>query len=530
MTNKILTLDNLYDFFVKQNKSMNFNAKEFGKPIVVSVPGNFDESANDMPGMLKLKLKVCHTLLNRNGSFISKENMESAMPTLKYRPILAYIHELPDGTKDFYAHNVEFVEDESGESQVVYLEKQVGCFTAEDPWLEYDKEMDKTYVMAYAVIPEEYTEAADIIRRKNGSKISCELVINELEYNAKEKYLDLTDFYFGATTLLGSDESGNEIAEGMLGARADITDFCQKEPVFTYQNKLVEVLDKLNITLSNFHINKSQSEEEGGNTEMGDVENIVVEEELETSTEEVVVEEVESTEETHSEEETIVEETSASEDGDENQEEFEEAPVEEKFTKNFAVELSHGDIQYALYNLITQFDEEDNEYFYIRDVYDDYFIMQGWCYNKLYKMGYTIDGENVALEGDRQEMFELIVSESEKVAIEKMREDYYALETEYNELKAFKDNYDASVLKADKEAVLNSAEYAEISESDEFKALISDMDKYSVDELKVKADLLFADSMKKKFSFEAKPEKKTLGFNFNVKGKKQGPYGGLFDH
>ena len=115
-------------------------------------------------------MKVCHTQTNRNGSHISDSNMEKAMPTLKYRPILAYIHELEDGTKDFYAHNMEIVENEDGESEINYIEKQVGCFTADDPWLEYDKDMDKTYVMAYAVIPEDYTEAADIIRRKNGSK------------------------------------------------------------------------------------------------------------------------------------------------------------------------------------------------------------------------------------------------------------------------------------------------------------------------------------------------------------------------
>lgn len=261
---------------------------------------------------------------------------------------------------------------------------------------------------------------------------------------------------------------------------------------------------------------------------MNDVENIVVEEEFETSTEEVVVEEVETTEETHSEEETIVEETSASEeDGDETQDET----VEEKFTKNFAVELSHGDIQYALYNLIGQFDEMDGDWYHIRSVYDNYFYMQGWFTNKIYKLGYSVDGENVALEGERQEMFELIVSESEKMAIEKMREDYAALESKYNELKAFKDNYDASVLKADKEAVLNSAEYAEIADSDEFKALVSEMDNYSVDELKVKADLLFAASMKKKFNFKAnKPEKKSsVGINFNAKpNKKKQAYAGLF--
>ena len=536
MAKRMLTLNDLYEFFVTQNKSFNFNSKESGEPIVVTTNGFFESKEVDMPGMLGLKLKVCHTETNRNGSHISKENMENAMPTLKYRPILAYIHELPDGTKDFYSHNIEFVEDENGETQVVYIERQVGSFTADDPWLEYDKEMDKTYVMAYAVIPEEYTEAADIIRRKNGTKVSCELVINELAYNAKEKYLDLTDFYFGATTLLGCDDEGNEIGEGMLGSRADITDFCHKEPKFTYQDKLIETLEKLNVTLSSF--NKTNSEE-GGDEEMDNFENEVVEEVVETEVEEVVVEnnEVEETvvennevEETEVVEETETEETSTSEDGDDG--DFEETPIEEKFTKTFAVELSHGDIQYALYNLIAPFDDEDNEWYYIRDVYDNYFYMQGWCNNKLYKVGYTVDGENVALEGDRQEMFEIIVSESEKMAIDKMREDYSALESKYNELKEFKDNYDASQLNAEKTAVLEGAEYADIKESDEFKALVSEMAKYSVEEIKVKADLLFAASMKKKFNFEAETEKKphSVGINFNAKpNKKKQAYAGLFD-
>lgn len=528
MAKKIMTLDNLYKFFAEQNKSFNFSSQESGQPIVVTTSGHFAEEQNDsMPGMLKLKLKNCHIDTNRNGSHISKENMEKAMPTLKYRPILAYIHELSDGTIDFYAHNVQFEEDENGDAQVVYLEKQVGCFTADDPWLEYDQEMDKTYVMAYAVIPEEYTETANIIRRKNGTKVSTELVINELSYNAKEKYLDLTDFYFGATTLLGCDEDGNEIGEGMLGSRADIADFCHKEPVFTYQDKLIETLEKLNVTLSSFN---KQNSEEGGD-KMDNFENEVVEEVVETEVEETVVENNE-VEETVVVEETDAEEAPASEDGDDH-DEFEEEPVNEKFTKNFSVELSHGDIQYALYNLIGQYDEEDNDWYYIRDVYDNYFYMQGWCANKIYKVGYSVDGENVSLEGDRQEVFELIVTESEKMAIEKMRDDYSALEQKYNELKEFKDNYDASVIRADKESILNSAEYAEIADTDDFKALVAEMDNYSVDEIKVKADLLFAASMKKKFSFAAeKVEKKnSVGINFNAKpNKKKQAYKGLFDN
>ena len=56
-------------------------------------------------------------------------------------------------------------------------------------------------------------------------KIDCELFIDELSYNAKEKYLELNDFYVNASTLLGSHDDGTEIQEGMEGSRADIADF-----------------------------------------------------------------------------------------------------------------------------------------------------------------------------------------------------------------------------------------------------------------------------------------------------------------
>lgn len=273
---------------------------------------------------------------------------------------------------------------------------------------------------------------------------------------------------------------------------------------------------------------------------MDNFENEVVEEVVETEVEETIIEnnEVEEqvvvneeVEETEVVEETDTEEPSTSEEGEEVNNP-EEAPVEEKFTKSFSVELSHGDIQYALYNLIGQFDETDGDWYYIRDVYDNYFYMQGWCNNKIYKLGYSIDGENVSLEGERQEVFEIIVTESEKLAIDKMREDYAVLEAKYNELKEFKEQYDAAQIKAEKYSVLNSVEYVEIQDSDEFKALIAEMDKYSVEELKIKADLLFAASMKKKFSFEAKNEEKThsVSVNLNAKpNKKKQAYAGLFD-
>ena len=560
MPKQILTLDNLYQFFVEQDKTVNFSAKESGTPIVVTTPGFFATSDSDMPGMLKLKLKVCHTDTNRNGSHISKENMEKAMPTLKYRPILAHIHELKDGTKDFYAHNLEIVENESGESEIHYIEKQVGCYTADEPWLEYDEKKDKDYVMAYAVIPENYTEAADIIRRKNGTKVSCELVINELSYNAKEKYLDLTDFYFAGTTLLGVDEDGNEIGEGMLGSRADIADFCHKEPTFNYQAKLIETLEKLNFTLESLNKEKVV-EDKGGERDMNKFEELLVKygktaEEISFDIEGLSDEELEakfeeefgtSNEEMTSEEEVDLAVSNEGEGVDEdanNEEEVgenvvvEEATdnaepeVEETFNRSFAIELSHDDIRCALYNLIAQYEEEDATYYYIKSVYENYFYMQGWENNKIYKLGYSVDGDSVALEGDRQEMFELIVSESEKLAIEKMREDYAALEIQYNELKAFKDSYDAAQIKAQKESIFAKPEYSCLSDNADFNKLYNEADNYAAEEIETKLDLIFAAHVKAVGAFNAKTEEtvvKTVGFNFNAKEPKKGRYGNLFN-
>lgn len=556
---KILTLDNLYQFFVEQNKSVNFSSKENGSPIVVSMPANFEISENDMPGMLKLKLKVCHIDTNRNGSHISKENMEKAMPTLKYRPILAYIHQLDDGTYDFYAHNMEIVEDENGEEKINYIEKQVGCFTTDDPYLEYDKDNDKTYVNAYAVIPEEYTEAANIIRRKNGTKVSCELVIDELSYNAKEKYLDLTSFYFGGCTLLGCDENGNEIGEGMLGSRADIADFCHKKPVFDYQEKLVEMLDKLNNTLSNFNKNNT---EEGVREEMSHFDELLEKygfavEELDFDYEnmsdeelDIAFEDCKCRKKKCEEEEQDVDsedfkcrkkkcddedsEGDDSEEEDDNDEEDDAGDDESKknsenFVKNFKVEISHEDIRYALYNLIAEYEESDNEWYGIYAVYDDYFVMQGWCNGKFYKQGYSIDGENVSLDGERTELFQMLLTESEKLAVDKLRGDYAELEAKYNELKTFKDNYDAAEIKAKKDSIFADEAYNDIRESDDFKSLMNDAEKYSVEEIQNKCDLLFA-ANEKKIKFAANKNKPhSISFNFSKKeDKKTSAYGNLF--
>lgn len=559
---KILSLKDLYQFFVQQNKSVNFSFKDSGAQIAVHTIGYFQTEENNMPGMLKLKFKVCHTETNRNGSHISLENMEKAMPSLKYRPILAYIHELEDGTKDFYAHNMEIVEDENGESKINYIESQVGCFTSDDPWLEFDEDMGKTYVMAYGVIPEDYTEAANIIRRKNGTKVSCELVINELSYNAKEKYLELTDFYFNGTTLLGSDEKGNEIGEGMLGSRADIEDFYYHEPKFEYENKLIESLERLNSTLSSF--NNIKFNEEGGDANMTKLEELLAkyevkiedltfateglsDEELEVAFKNAFEVEGDSTDEENNSDEDNNDNDENSNDEDEGEssddnseaedeaadnddagsDEGESFSVNPMVTKTYSVtnngicisyEISHGEIRSALYGLISVYEEEDNEWYYITDVYNDYFIFEGWS-EKIYKQSYKVDGDNVALSGDRQEVFKMILSESEKLAIEEMRKNYSALVD-------FKANTEALEVESKKQAIFNNKDFDAVRDSKPFKRLIENAAKYSLEECEEKAKEIL-DDLNSYASKISKKNSNVINIGKHVETT-EGPYGNLF--
>jgi hypothetical protein len=159
--------------------------------------------------------------------------------------------------------------------------------------------------------------------------------------------------------------------------------------------------------------------------------------------------------------------------------------------------------------------------------------MSSWCSNKLYKQSYTVDGETVALDGERQEMFEMILTESEKLAIEKLRENYDALEAKYNELAEFKSQYDAEQVKAQKDAIFDKEEYECLAEFEAFKQLQSDAEKYSVDELSVKADLVFAAYVKSVGEFSSKKdEKKPMSMRFSITSVDEvnkKPYGSLFE-
>lgn len=550
MNKRMLTLEQLVQFCSKNNLS-TFSSKDSGYTLAVQVPAEFSVNTSNTKDMLMARVKVCHTELNRNGSHITEENMTKAMPSLKYRPFLAAFTKDDNGLDDFDSHNIDIVENEDGELEYEYIEQQIGCFTATEPILEYDKDKDKTYVIAEVAIPENYTKAADIIRRKNGTKVSCELSIESMSYNADKKYLELEDFYFTGCTALGE-----HVEEGMLGSRLDIEDFSSNNSSFSHienNTEIMTLLSSINSKLDKLdNLNKeSYGKEENPVNHLSELLNSygktlediefeyegLTDEELDAAFAEafdnVEEETVETEEETSSEEDTTegeaavkvteseVETESEDEPEEGESEESDNVIVQESYEPiTLSYEISHEDTRYALYQLIQS--TYDDDWYGIEKVFDDHFIMYGWDNDNYYGQKYTKNGDCVELDGERYALYAEFVTETEMAELNSMRANYASIveklaDYEKNELLA-KDDWNG------------------IRKTDEFEALKKDHSAYATtDALETRLNeivLSYAKSGNLNFALNEEKSKKavTLGARLPIdnKTKTRGKYGNLF--
>lgn len=575
---KMLFMEDLLQLF-RENNLTKFSSSDSGYRLCVQVPATFeieDKVDDDHRGMMRLKIRVFHLDANRNGSFVSEKAAKDAMPTIKNRPVMAYIHQLDDGEWDFEAHNMILETDENGNDYFEYQEKQVGSFDESEPFFEYDEKLDKTFVCAYAYISEDYTRACDIIRRKGGTKNSVELSIEELAYNAKEGYLELQKFYVSASTLLGSYNDGTEVSEGMIGSRADIIDFSEKNnSVLSDRQELInEVTSAVIKQLSDIKAYAEKTEERRNKpmdfednvkevtegTEEVEVTEVM---EQEATEEEIPVVEMETSKEVSEEPEETVEETpdevvedfdgtndGTDEPDDETPDESEDvhqsvSAVEDEdstvgkienslnysvtidgVTKEFAVSLA--DKINAITTLVNDtYSEADNTWYYC-DVYEDdgkYCVMHDFWGDRHFRQEYSVKKDVYSLKGDRVPVYTQYLTSDEIAKLDKMKSDYSAIETELN-------SYKAAELHSQREAVLDCEDYSVMKDFAEFTELKNNMDDYSVEDLAKEADLLYAKFMKSNHNtFAAKDQAKhNMVFMSNgVQSEEERlPYGGLF--
>ena len=218
MKGRLLTWDDFYDYMSNRKKSMKFNAKETGQPIVVQVPGvlKFEKSENTLTnGLTPVRLQACHTEKNLNKSSVPYEVMrDKLLPSFKNRPILGYIHDV-NGVPQFYEHNAH---EEDG--KIVYDEIAIGNIPeTNNAELIYDEEKDRYNVMIDGYLYDEYTKATEIVEREGECPCSVEISIESMKFDAKDKTLIIEDGYFSGVTILGYDENGKKVkikGEGLL--------------------------------------------------------------------------------------------------------------------------------------------------------------------------------------------------------------------------------------------------------------------------------------------------------------------------
>ena len=546
MRNKtLLTIDDLVKFCEEQ-KFAKFSSNETGYKLAVKVPTTFeseDSVDENHRGMKKVKIKIFHTGVNRNKSRVSKESAERAMKTIPDRPVLAAIHQLDDGSWDFEGHEMKTVRnEETGEDETVYIESQVGSFSSEPAFWEHDDKLDKDFVCAYAYIAEDYTRTTSILEEKNGTKNSCELVIEELSYDAKEKVLDLDDFYLNASTFLGSRDDGTEIGEGMEGSRADIVDFSEahNSVLIDLQTRLSNVESKLEKVCFN---NNTQINQKGGNDLVKFEELLkkynVTADDITFDYEGLSDEELEQKfAETFDDDGGAASDDGAGDAGttdgnsdpeptsDENADEGngESDPVEEPVNEEGAGETQEE-------NPVSE--ESDNCWYSVK-VYENYLIMYDYWTCIAYKQTYSQDGDNFSLIGDRVEVYATYLTKEELDEVEAMRSNYASL-VEY------KENAEFAKLHTQREEILNAEKYNDLRDTDEFKALVENMDQYSLVDLEKEAKVIFADFITSNagtfsaHTSETKSKKKfNGGMTFGVGSEKpeadneNSPYGDYF--
>ena len=122
---KIMTIDDLYNFCLKNNFNHFNSADSEDGEMYIQLPATFESEKNEdknKEGLIPFVAKAYHDHINLNKSEIKPEVLESTLPSAMLRPILASIViDEETGEKDFGSHDFVFEEDENGNERCEIL-------------------------------------------------------------------------------------------------------------------------------------------------------------------------------------------------------------------------------------------------------------------------------------------------------------------------------------------------------------------------------------------------------------------------
>ena len=194
--------------------------------------------------------------------------------------------------------------------------------------------------------------------------------------------------------------------------------------------------------------------------------------------------------------------------------------VDNTFTiGNVNYELSLGEKDFALYQLVNAvYADADNTWYGVIS-YEDYVIMEDWCTGQLYRQSYSQDGDDLTLTGDRVRVYAVYVTEEERTELENMRANYASLVE-------FKDNADRAASREEKLNSVSDDKYAVIKNEKSYKDLVKKIDDYSLTDFEKEVKLILFEYREKHPIVESNHK---VNFDLNEQTKKKKAYGNLFD-
>lgn len=527
MGKRIMTIDELYNFCLNNNVA-NFDSHDFGTELYVEMLGNFEKTTSNedklTEGMTPFVSRAFHDHVNLNHTSIPTNVFKANVPTSHLRPILANIvpdketNELDFDSHDYHIEEYTTMDDDGNEIVVkkkVFDEQPIGVIDGTKTTIEYDRESKVHRAVMHGYLYDAYCQdAIEILNRRGTVDCSVELTILKMTWDSSNKVLVLNDFYVSGLTLLGKNRK-----PGMKGSNFKLEDFTDKNNAieFSLTDKMINLLEGLDEKLSNIksHIYNFDTKEEGGNEEK------MFEQLLEKygkTAEDITFEYADLSDE---ELEAKFIEVFGSQLPNLEQK-------DEKVNITRTYEISHEDLRYALYELLRPFEEAEDTYYWINNVYDDYFIYENYN-DKIYRQNYIKDNETdtVTFDGERIELFRELLTANEKAELEAMRSNYEAL-------KEFKDTVEKNELHSKKEQLLADEKYSVLSDNEIFNKLVENMDNYALDELEKEAKVIFADYVSSVGSFSLKDntsKETTLKLFSNPNSRKKtksGRYGDIF--
>lgn len=424
---------------------------------------------------------------NRNGSYMSKSNIEKFLPTLNYCPVVGHLFKYTDeeGNEKLAMGGHDWCITEDWEIKDLTVPYGVVVNDSYDFEIVNEYGTDVEYLTAQVILwTGRYPELKEAIYAED-FWFNQSMEIDVKRYRPLEEdsnYTELLEWLYSALCLLGKADDKNSPAHTepcFISSRVVPMEFSKSE----FAEVMNEMKEKLSFcfknqpstTVTDVTMEVDIDKNNGGSTMTEEIKNEVVDEMAETVVEENVDETVEETVEEVVEE--VVEETT-DEPTDEVVEETVEAEVEE-VTEEVVEEITEDETVV----------EESNEDFSV-------------------------------LYAELKEKYDTLEKEFDEY---KLSHSYF--NAEFEELKSYKESKEAEERQCAEDALF--ADYEDtIGKTEEFKALKEKASEFSLDALKKECLCIVGMySMTNKAKETKKPD--SLKFSFEPKEIEDEPYGGL---